>query len=97
MAEQKNNNVDCDDKQVKKKRSRVNDAEVRKVPVPPHRYTPLKANWSKIVLPVVKQLHLQIRLTAILFQRFSLSSQSHTLTVLTCSQQLDMHDCGGLS
>ena len=35
--------------------------EFRKVPVPPHRYTPLKDSWMKIFTPVVEQLHLQIR------------------------------------
>ncbi len=36
-------------------------AEVRKVPVPSHRYTPLKDNWMKIFDPVVKNMNLQIR------------------------------------
>uniref|UniRef100_A0A0R3S1N9 Pre-rRNA-processing protein PNO1 n=1 Tax=Elaeophora elaphi TaxID=1147741 RepID=A0A0R3S1N9_9BILA len=44
-----------------KKHRSVTNAEVRKVPVPPHRYSPLKEHWTKIVLPIVKQLHLQIR------------------------------------
>jgi len=35
--------------------------EVRKVPVPAHRYTPLKENWLKIFSPVVEHLLLQIR------------------------------------
>jgi len=34
---------------------------VRKIPVPPHRYSPLKDNWAKIFAPVVQHLHLQIR------------------------------------
>ena len=33
--------------------------ETRKVPVPPHRLTPLKNNWSKIYQPLVNHLHLQ--------------------------------------
>lgn len=44
-----------------RKKRKTTNAEVRKVGVPPHRYTPLKEQWTKIVLPVVKQLHLQIR------------------------------------
>ncbi|MCP9264065.1 RNA-binding protein pno1 [Dirofilaria immitis] len=33
----------------------------KNIKIPPHRYSPLKEHWTKIVLPVVKQLHLQIR------------------------------------
>jgi len=36
--------------------------EVRKVLVPPHRYTPLKDNWLKIYTPIVQQMKLQIRM-----------------------------------
>ncbi|OXU20711.1 hypothetical protein TSAR_000819 [Trichomalopsis sarcophagae] len=39
----------------------VEGTEVRKVPVPAHRYTPLKENWMKIFTPVVEHLQLQIR------------------------------------
>ena len=42
------------------KRDRKED-DTRKIPVPPHRYTPLKENWMKIFTPVVEHLHLQIR------------------------------------
>ncbi|BFZ62768.1 pre-rRNA-processing protein pno1 [Saitoella coloradoensis] len=34
----------------------------RKVPVPPHRMTPLKATWSKIYPPLVEHLKLQVRM-----------------------------------
>ena len=36
--------------------------EFRKVPVSPHRFTPLKENWMKIYTPIVEHLKLQIRL-----------------------------------
>ncbi|XP_061437811.1 RNA-binding protein PNO1 [Lethenteron reissneri] len=35
--------------------------ELRKVPVPANRFTPLKENWMKIFTPVVEHLQLQIR------------------------------------
>ncbi|CCE78428.1 Piso0_001051 [Millerozyma farinosa CBS 7064] len=36
--------------------------ESRKVPVPPHRMTPLKNNWTKIYPPLVEHLKLQVRM-----------------------------------
>ncbi|KAF2141805.1 uncharacterized protein K452DRAFT_250661, partial [Aplosporella prunicola CBS 121167] len=36
--------------------------ETRKVPIPPHRMTPLKANWPKIYPPLVEHLKLQVRM-----------------------------------
>ncbi|CAG8381473.1 unnamed protein product [Penicillium salamii] len=36
--------------------------ESRKVPVPPHRMTPLKASWAKICPPIVEHLKLQVRM-----------------------------------
>lgn len=44
-----------------KRSKRQSGVEVRKVPVPSHRYTPLKENWMKIFSPVVEHLKLQIR------------------------------------
>merc|ERR1712135_62309 len=38
-----------------------NSREFRKIPVPPHRYTPLKENWMNIFNPIVEHLNLQIR------------------------------------
>lgn len=37
-------------------------SETRKVPVPPHRLTPLKAHWPKIYPPLVEHLKLQVRM-----------------------------------
>ncbi|XP_057315218.1 RNA-binding protein pno1-like [Hydractinia symbiolongicarpus] len=54
-------------------------SEFRKVPVPPHRYTPLKENWMKIFTPVVEHLHLQIR--------FNLSKR--TVEIRTCKDTTD--------
>jgi RNA-binding protein PNO1 len=34
---------------------------MRKIPVPAHRYTPLKDNWMKIFTPIVEHLQLQVR------------------------------------
>ncbi|KAL2415726.1 Pre-rRNA-processing protein PNO1 [Exophiala dermatitidis] len=34
----------------------------RKVPIPPHRMTPLKASWPKIYPPLVEHLKLQVRM-----------------------------------
>lgn len=36
-------------------------ADMRKIPVPAHRYTPLKENWLKIFTPIVENLQLQVR------------------------------------
>ena len=36
--------------------------EFRRVPVPPHRFSPLKEHWMKIFTPIVEHLKLQIRL-----------------------------------
>jgi isocitrate dehydrogenase kinase/phosphatase len=35
--------------------------ELRRIPVPSHRYAPLKDKWMSIYTPVVEQLHLQMR------------------------------------
>ncbi|RAL08692.1 pre-rRNA-processing protein PNO1 [Aspergillus homomorphus CBS 101889] len=42
--------------------NRVYRVETRKVPVPPHRMTPLKASWSRVYPPLVEHLKLQVRM-----------------------------------
>ncbi|KAI8930378.1 hypothetical protein BC831DRAFT_440328 [Entophlyctis helioformis] len=37
-------------------------SEFRRVPVPPHRLTPLKKDWLKIYTPLVENLKLQVRM-----------------------------------
>lgn len=37
-------------------------SETRKVPIPPHRMSPLKAEWTKIYPPLVEHLKLQVRM-----------------------------------
>ncbi|CAK1543503.1 unnamed protein product [Leptosia nina] len=46
-----------------KKGAEPNESKVnmRKVAVPPHRYTPLRENWLKIFTPIVEHLLLQVR------------------------------------
>jgi RNA-binding protein PNO1 len=36
--------------------------ETRKVPIPPHRLSPLKAHWAQIYPPLVEHLKLQVRM-----------------------------------
>ncbi|CAI5934000.1 unnamed protein product [Closterium sp. NIES-65] len=36
--------------------------EFRKIPVPPHRYTPLKERWMDIYTPVFEQMKIDIRM-----------------------------------
>uniref|UniRef100_A0A8C5MMR2 RNA-binding protein PNO1 n=1 Tax=Leptobrachium leishanense TaxID=445787 RepID=A0A8C5MMR2_9ANUR len=54
--------------------------EMRKVPVPSHRYTPLKENWMKIFTPIVEHLHLQVR--------FNLKTRN--VEIKTCKETSDV-------
>lgn len=36
--------------------------QTRKIPIPPHRMTPLKSSWPKIYSPLVEHLRLQVRM-----------------------------------
>nr|XP_056712780.1 RNA-binding protein PNO1 [Euleptes europaea] len=54
--------------------------EMRKIPVPANRYTPLKENWMKIFTPVVEHLQLQIR--------FNLKTRN--VEIKTCKETKDI-------
>ncbi|XP_059374147.1 RNA-binding protein PNO1 [Carassius carassius] len=54
--------------------------EMRRVPVPAHRYTPLKENWMKIFTPIVEHLQLQVR--------FNL--QTRNVEIKTCRETSDI-------
>ncbi|KAJ8248042.1 hypothetical protein GJAV_G00237560 [Gymnothorax javanicus] len=54
--------------------------ELRKVPVPAHRYTPLKENWLKIFTPIVEHLQLQVR--------FNLKTRN--VEIKTCKETQDI-------
>ena len=51
--------------------------ETRKVPIPPHRMTPLKASWPKIYPPLVEHLKLQVRMN-VKNRAVELRSSRHT-------------------
>lgn len=36
--------------------------QLRRVPVPPHRFTPLKASWMSMIQPLVEHMKLQVRM-----------------------------------
>lgn len=54
--------------------------EMRKIPVPSHRYTPLKENWLKIFTPIVENLQLQVR--------FNLKTRN--VEIKTCKETRDI-------
>ncbi|NXN82972.1 PNO1 protein, partial [Bombycilla garrulus] len=58
----------------------VGKAELRKIPVPANRYTPLKENWMKIFTPIVEHLQLQIR--------FNLKTRN--VEIKTCKETKDL-------
>ncbi|GJQ76230.1 hypothetical protein Trydic_g1969 [Trypoxylus dichotomus] len=62
------------------KRQKPSADNIRKVPVPPHRYTPLKEKWLKIFTPIVEHLQLQIR--------FNLKTRN--VEIRTCSETKDI-------
>uniref|UniRef100_A0A671T8R2 RNA-binding protein PNO1-like n=1 Tax=Sinocyclocheilus anshuiensis TaxID=1608454 RepID=A0A671T8R2_9TELE len=54
--------------------------EMRKVPVPAHRYSPLKENWMRIFTPIVEHLQLQVR--------FNLKTRN--VEIKTCRETSDI-------
>ena len=54
-----------------------NRSETRKILIPPHRMTPLKASWPKIYPPLVEHLKLQVRMN-IKSRCVELRSSKHT-------------------
>lgn len=54
--------------------------DMRKIPVPAHRYTPLKENWLKIFTPIVENLQLQVR--------FNLKTRN--VEIKTCKETQDI-------
>ncbi|XP_066496408.1 RNA-binding protein PNO1 [Tiliqua scincoides] len=54
--------------------------EMRKIPVPANRYTPLKENWMKIFTPIVEHLQLQVR--------FNLKTRN--VEIKTCKETKDI-------
>lgn len=54
--------------------------DMRKIPVPSHRYTPLKENWLKIFTPIVEHLQLQVR--------FNLKTRN--VEIKTCEETKDI-------
>jgi RNA-binding protein PNO1 len=51
--------------------------QTRKVPIPPHRMTPLKSAWPKIYPPLVEHLKLQVRMN-LKHKRAELRTSRHT-------------------
>ena len=46
------------------------EADIRRVPIPSHRYNHLRSNWAKITAPIVEQLKLQIRSVSFVHKLF---------------------------
>lgn len=58
----------------------------RKIPIPPHRYTPLKSAWPKIYPPLVEHLKLQVRMN-VRSKSVELRTSKHTPAPATTSLQ----------
>lgn len=53
--------------------------ETRNVAVPPHRYSPLRAHWNKIYVPLVEHLKLQVKMEV----------KSKKVMIRTCKETTD--------
>lgn len=51
--------------------------QLRRVPVPPHRMTPLKANWLSLIQPLLEHMKLQVRMNT-KRRAVELKSSEHT-------------------
>ena len=58
--------------------TQVHRSETRKVPIPPHRFAPLKTSWPKIYPPLVEHLRLQVRMN-MKSRAVELRTSKHTL------------------
>ncbi|KAF8430114.1 hypothetical protein EV426DRAFT_570318 [Tirmania nivea] len=63
-------------------------SESRKVPIPPHRMTPLKSSWAKIYPPLVEHLKLQVRMN-LKDRAVELRSSKHTTDVSALQKGAD--------
>lgn len=61
-----------------KNQDRQHITETRKVLVPPHRMTPLKASWLRIYPPLVEHLKLQVRMN-VKARAIEMRSSKHTI------------------
>ncbi|GIY65315.1 RNA-binding protein pno1 [Caerostris darwini] len=81
-----NMEIDAEDKNSRphfppaKKASMEAGVEMRKIPIPPNRYTPLKEDWKKIFPIIVEHLNLQTR--------FNLKSK--IVEIRTCKETKDI-------
>lgn len=60
----------------------------RKVPIPPHRMSPLKRDWLKIATPLVEHLKLQVRVN-IHKKAVELRTSKHTISAGALQQGED--------
>ena len=54
--------------------------QFRRVPVPPHRITPLKSNWDTILKTLVKHMKLQVRM----------NTKRRCVELKTCKETVDI-------